>query len=131
MPVKLARDVLTTTQPPPLVFRIYNDRNLHQIPQLRGYSAEVLLAMQAVAAVLPFRTNEYVLNELIDWTDAQHDPIYRLTFPAGDMLDPADLARMTKLLRDGEPIARIAAEAHDIRRRLNPHPGGQLTLNVP
>jgi KamA family protein len=111
-------------------FRAYTARNLHEIPQLAGRSEDDLLEMRAVAAVLPFRTNRHITDELIDWDDAD-DPIYRLTFPAPEMLDPADLATMTKLLRDDASPERVQAEAHDIRRRLNPHPGGQLSLNVP
>ena len=113
------------------VFRAYTARNLQEIPQLAGRSGDDLLEMRAVAAVLPFRTNRHVTDELIDWDDVEHDPIYRLTFPSPEMLDPADLATMTKLLRDDAPPQRVAAEARDIRRRLNPHPGGQLSLNVP
>jgi KamA family protein len=111
-------------------FRAYTARNLHEIPQLAGRSEDDLLEMRAVAAVLPFRTNRHITDELIDWDDAD-DPIYRLTFPAPEMLDPADLATMTKLLRDDASPERVQAEARDIRRRLNPHPGGQLSLNVP
>jgi KamA family protein len=111
-------------------FRAYTARNLHEIPQLAGRSEDDLLEMRAVAAVLPFRTNRHITDELIDWDDAD-DPIYRLTFPAPEMLDPADRATMTKLLRDGASPERVQAEARDIRRRLNPHPGGQLSLNVP
>ena len=111
-------------------FRAYTARNLHEIPQLAGRSEDDLLEMRAVAAVLPFRTNRHITDELIDWDDAD-DPIYRLTFPAPGMLDPADLATMTKLLRDDASPERVQAEARDIRRRLNPHPGGQLSLNVP
>jgi len=112
-------------------YRAYTARNLHQVPQLRGRSSEDLLAMRAVAAVLPFRTNCYVVEQLIDWDDLEHDPIYRLTFPSPGMLRPDDLERMVKLIRDDASPAAIAAEAHDIRRRLNPHPSGQLVLNVP
>jgi L-lysine 2,3-aminomutase len=113
-------------------FQAYTARNLHQIPQLRGWPSEELLAMRAVAAVLPFRTNSYVVEQLIDWGgDLECDPIYRLTFPSPGMLHPDDLARMTKLLQDDAPAAVIADEAHQIRRRLNPHPSGQLALNVP
>jgi L-lysine 2,3-aminomutase len=112
-------------------YQAYTARNLDQIPQLRDYSVERLLAMRAVAAILPFRTNSYVVNQLIDWDDLEHDPIYRLTFPSPGMLRPDELARMVKLLRDDAPPAVIAAEARDIRRRLNPHPSGQLALNVP
>ena len=111
--------------------RVSTARNLHEIPQLAGRSEQELLEMRAVAAVLPFRTNGHITDELIDWDDVPDDPIYRLAFPAPEMLDPADLATMTKLLRDDAPPERVQAEAHDIRRRLNPHPGGQLSLNVP
>jgi KamA family protein len=111
--------------------RVYTARNLHEIPQLAGRCEQELLEMRAVAAVLPFRTNGHITDELIDWDDVPDDPIYRLAFPAPEMLDPADLATMTKLLRDDAPPERVQAEAHDIRRRLNPHPGGQLSLNVP
>jgi KamA family protein len=112
-------------------FRAYTARNLHELPQLAGRSEDDLLEMRAVAAVLPFRTNNHITDALVDWDDVPDDPIYRLTFPAPEMLDPADLATMTKLLRDQASPERVQAEARDIRRRLNPHPGGQLTLNVP
>jgi hypothetical protein len=85
------------------VFRAYTARNLREIPQLAGRSDDDLLEMRAVAAVLPFRTNRHVTDELIDWDDVEHDPIYRLTFPSPEMLDPADLVTMTKLLRDDAP----------------------------
>jgi hypothetical protein len=34
-------------------------------------------AVQVVSHVLPFRTNEYVLDQLIDWNNIPDDPIYR------------------------------------------------------
>merc|ERR1719305_422903 len=34
-----------------------------------------------LAAVLPFRTNNYVVEELIDWSNVPEDPIFQLTFP--------------------------------------------------
>ncbi len=129
LPTTVARPDATALPPP--AFRAYTERNLHEIPQLRGRSEQELLVMRAVAAVLPFRTNSHVVDQLIDWDDVEHDPIYRLTFPTAAMLAPDDLARMVKLLRDGAAPATVAAEAHDIRRQLNPHPGGQLSLNVP
>jgi KamA family protein len=112
-------------------FQAYTARNLHQIPQLRDRSWKELLVLRAVAAVLPFRTNSYVVDQLIDWGDLEYDPIYRLNFPSPEMLHPDELARMIKLIRDDASAGAISAEAHNIRRRLNPHPSGQLTLNVP
>jgi KamA family protein len=89
------------------------------------------LRARAVAAVLPFRTNEYVVDELIDWSSVPDDPIYRLTFPQAGMLDAADLARMERLLRDGGSPAEVQAAANEVRHRLNPHPAGQTDENVP
>ena len=41
----------------------------------RGRLAEARVRrMRAVAAVLPFRTNAYVVDELIDWAAPPHRP---------------------------------------------------------
>ena len=42
--------------------------------------------MQVVSAVLPFRVNEYVVKELIDWDRVPEDPIFQLTFPQAGRL---------------------------------------------
>lgn len=87
--------------------------------------------MRAVAAVLPFRTNSYVVDELIDWMAVPDDPVFRLTFPQGEMLAPADLSRMMDLLRRSAPRQELRQAAHEIRLRLSPHPDGQIDLNTP
>ena len=89
------------------------------------------LAVRAVATVLPFRANSYVIENLIDWDAAPDDPIYRLVFPQPDMLPPADVGRLAHLIETGAPEASLRAAAHEIRVRLNPHPAGQLLLNAP
>lgn len=101
------------------------------IPALQRLSADERLAMKAVATVLPFRTNPYVIEHLIDWNAIPHDPIYQLVFPQPGMLAPDDLTSMMDLVRHETPAQEIEQAAHTIRMRLNPHPDGQLTLNVP
>jgi KamA family protein len=96
-----------------------------------GLSASERLAVRAVATVLPFRTNAYVAEELIDWHRAPDDPIYRLVFPQPDMLPAADVARLSAVITAGAPEGELRALAHEVRMRLNPHPAGQLALNVP
>lgn len=86
--------------------------------------------MVAVAQVYPFRANNHVVDELIDWSNIPDDPIFQLTFPQPAMLDDWDLARMVALMRRGTPDATKAA-AREIQAALNPHPAGQLDLNVP
>jgi KamA family protein len=87
--------------------------------------------MKAVAAVLPFRVNEYVLEDLIDWSDIPDDPMYQLTFPQPEMLGAREFARMERLVRSGAREMEIREAAREIQVRLNPHPAGQLDLNVP
>ncbi|TDU05511.1 L-lysine 2,3-aminomutase [Streptomyces sp. 846.5] len=89
------------------------------------------LRARAVATVLPFRTNSYVVDELIDWDAAPDDPIYRLVFPQPDMLPAAEVDRIVRLLTRGAPAGELQAAAHAVRMRLNPHPGEQLALNTP
>ncbi|MFC7326497.1 KamA family radical SAM protein [Marinactinospora rubrisoli] len=96
-----------------------------------GLDEHERLAVRAVATVLPFRVNSYVVDELIDWSAAPDDPIYRLTFPQPDMLPERDVARIADLLRADAPRKEINQAANEIRARLNPHPAGQLALNIP
>ncbi|MFP2956812.1 KamA family radical SAM protein [Myxococcus sp. 1LA] len=112
-------------------YRAYTNRHLDELTTRAGLPADERLAVQAVAQVLPFRTNSYVVDELIDWDAAPADPIYRLVFPQSDMLPADDVARMVDLLRGGASTLELNAAANQIRARLNPHPAGQMQLNVP
>ncbi len=112
-------------------FRAYTTKHLDQLIARAGLDAADRLAVRAVAAVLPFRTNEYVVESLIDWTAAPADPMYRLVFPQADMLAPDDIAPIADLISRGAAEREIQAAAHRVRMRLNPHPAGQLELNVP
>lgn len=96
-----------------------------------GFTEAERRRAQAVAAVFPFRTNQYVVDELIDWSAVPDDPMYRLTFPQPGMLDPEDLDRIEKLLTVGAPAGEVQAAANEIRFRLNPHPSGQIDSNAP
>lgn len=112
-------------------FRVYTTADFDEIPQLQRLSASKRLEMKAVASVLPFRVNAYVLDELIDWSAIPDDPIYQLTFPQPGMLSPADFRRIHGLLKREAPRDQILREANRIRLSLNPHPDGQMEHNVP
>jgi KamA family protein len=112
-------------------YRAYDRRHLDRLPELNQISVEQRVALEAVSSVLPFRVNEYVLRELIDWDDIPNDPIYQLTFPQAGMLEHADFLRLEDMVvrgEEGEPLQRLV---RDIRGRMNPNPGGQKQLNVP
>ena len=104
---------------------------MDQIGPVSCLDAEQRFAMRVVASVLPFRVNQYVIDELIDWDDIPADPIFQLTFPQAGMLSETAFSRMAALL-SGQPDARSIRElARELRSELNPHPAGQKTLNVP
>lgn len=77
----------------------YHTKDINALPELGRLSPENRLAMQAVANVLPFRANNYLVEELIDWENIPDDPIFRLTFPQPEMLSPRDLNTMVQLLK--------------------------------
>jgi KamA family protein len=112
-------------------FHAYTVKHLDELTARAGLSADERLAVRAVATVLPFRTNDYVVEHLIDWDAAPEDPIYRLVFPQADMLPQADVGHISGLLARGAPEPEISAAAHAVRTRLNPHPAGQLAFNIP
>lgn len=112
-------------------FQVYTSRQLERIVPLKKLSAEKRFEMAVVSQVLPFRVNDYVINELIDWDNIPDDPIFQLTFPQRDMLPPEDYAQMASLLESGAEPAAISALAREIQARLNPHPAGQQEMNVP
>lgn len=112
-------------------FRVYTERNMDELAFLDRLPAEARFDMRVVASVLPFRVNEYVIDNLIDWDRVPDDPVFQLTFPQRGMLGEAAFERMATLLRSGPTAQEIRALANELRADLNPHPAGQQTLNVP
>jgi KamA family protein len=103
---------------------------MQQIPQLIDLSKSDKSAIEIVGQVLPFKTNNYVIEQLINWDNVPDDPIYTLTFPRKDMLIDSHYSSMEKLVNGKESREVINAEANRIRMELNPHPAGQKS-NVP
>lgn len=116
---------------PSTKFKVYTEKHLDQISQLDSLPSQLRHDIRVVAKILPFRVNQYVLDTLIDWDDAETDPMFLLTFPQKDMLEPAAFNRMAKLIKSGADTKTTHALATQIRQDLNPHPAGQMELNVP
>ena len=111
--------------------RFYNLRNIDSLPQFEKLSGDERLAMKVVAHVLPFRTNNYVVDQLIDWDAVPDDPLFRLTFYDRDMLSPRQFGAVADALRREAPAPELRDLVRRIRLEMNPHPSGQLTHNVP
>ncbi len=115
----------------PKKMKFYGIKDIEKIPQLQNLDFEERFNLKVVSHVLPFRTNNYVIEELIDWDNIPDDPIYQLTFLQKDMINDNQFDRMAWALRKGSSHEEIKELANSIRLELNPHPAGQLTANVP
>ena len=112
-------------------YKSYMLNNFRSIPQVQNLSEDLLDAIEIVGSVLPFKTNNYVVENLIDWNKVPDDPIYTLTFPQKEMLLLHHYERMEKLVKGQASRDEIKAAANEIRLELNPHPAGQIEHNVP
>ncbi len=79
--------------------------------------------------VLPFRVNEYVLENFIDWSAPEDDPMFRLLFPQEGMLSESQFDRIEAAQKATPAELREAVRV--VRGELNPHPAGQMTDNIP
>lgn len=115
----------------PRKMKFYGLKDIDSIPQLKMLNEDEKFALNVVAHILPFRTNNYVVEELIDWYNIPDDPIFQLTFLQKDMLSDDQFERMAYALKNNLPKEEINQVISDIRLELNPHPAGQMTENVP
>ncbi|RMD50625.1 MAG: lysine 2,3-aminomutase [Ignavibacteria bacterium] len=111
--------------------KFFGLRNLMDIPQLKILSPEERFGIYVAAHVFPFRTNSYVIDELINWNNVPDDPIFRLTFPSPEMLEIEEYNDLADLISSDADKEEIKAVVNRIRFKLNPHPAGQLIANVP
>ncbi|MBL1217263.1 MAG: lysine 2,3-aminomutase [Planctomycetes bacterium] len=112
-------------------FQPVTRRNVKKTPQWGRLTSRQRRALRVVSAVLPFKTNRYIMDELIDWDRLQDDPMFQLTFPQRDMLAPDDFHLIACLLDSGAESSVIKSAVQRIRIALNPQPAGQLSHNQP
>ncbi len=118
---------MTDTNP----YKAYALGNFRSIPQMARLSEELKFDIEVVGQVLPFKTNNFVVDHLIDWDRAPDDPLFILTFPQREMLLPHHYEDIAKLMKGGADNTTIRETANRIRMELNPHPAGQVSHNLP
>ncbi|OKY74617.1 MAG: lysine 2,3-aminomutase [Desulfobulbaceae bacterium DB1] len=109
----------------------YSLSNFHKIRQIHRLTRQQRFAVDVVGRVLPFKTNSYVVNNLINWDNVPNDPVFILNFPQEEMLLPHHFAQMASLVQNGAAQKEISACSNKIRLELNPHAAGQLEHNRP
>ncbi|MEV6976429.1 lysine 2,3-aminomutase [Kitasatospora sp. NPDC093806] len=111
--------------------KVYSHERLERLAAERGMPPEYLHDLRVVSSVLPFKVNQYVVDELIDWSAVPDDPIFRLTFPHRDMLPPDVFETLSALHLSAAAPAVIRKAAQAAHTLLNPNPGAQTDANVP
>lgn len=114
-----------------MVYKSFTINNFRKIDQLERFTEEEKFAIEVVGNVLPFKTDSYVVEQLIDWNNVPDDPIYTLVFPQKEMLKKEHFDKMAALLKSGAGKEEKKRIANEIRQELNPHPAGQMEHNVP
>lgn len=114
-----------------MTYKSYMLHNYKTIPQVANLTEDLIEAIDVVGSVLPFKTNNYVVENLIDWNNVPDDPIFTLTFPRKHMLREHHYNKMKSAISSGASKNEIKEVAKEIRLELNPHPAGQLDHNVP
>ena len=109
----------------------YTLANFRDLPQIQNLSEQQQFEMEVVGNVLPFKANNYVVEQLIDWNNIPNDPMFVLTFPQKGMLRPEHYNKMSTAIKDNLDRETVTNIANEIRLQLNPHPAGQMELNVP
>ncbi|MCK5097808.1 MAG: lysine 2,3-aminomutase [Desulfobacteraceae bacterium] len=110
--------------------KIYNNRNFKSLKQVKALPAALQNSIETAAKIFPFRVNNYVVEELINWDNIPDDPMFQLTFPQIEMLNNKDIIELKELnLKKSNDL--ISRKIKAIHMRMNPHPAGQMNLNVP
>ncbi len=112
-------------------YKPFTRKNYHSIEQFKHLDKTTISDMDVVARVLPFKTNNYVVDELIDWDNYQNDPLYTMTFPQKKLIANRHFDRVSSLLKASADNSVINQAVEKIRLGLNPHPAGQLECNIP
>ncbi|MCL2650778.1 MAG: lysine 2,3-aminomutase [Candidatus Azobacteroides sp.] len=111
-------------------YHAFSLSNYETIPQISRLNPEDKEAIEVVGRVLPFKTNNYVTDELIDWNNIPDDPIFTLNFPRREMLLRKQYNEVLRLINSGSSEEFLKNKINEIRMDLNPNPAGQ-EYNVP
>jgi KamA family protein len=90
-----------------------------------------IMEIDVASRIYPFKVNNYVIDELIDWDNWINDSIFALTFPSREMLKLNDFAQVQNAIRENWSKDELSLLSNSIRMRMNPNPAGQMNLNVP
>jgi KamA family protein len=82
-----------------------NATNFKEILQKKNIHKDVIEEIEIVSLVIPFKTNNFVVHELIDWDNYEYCPIYKLTFPNKNMLSNNEYENIRTFFRANDKFS--------------------------
>ncbi|MEG1464319.1 MAG: lysine 2,3-aminomutase, partial [Mucinivorans sp.] len=111
-------------------YKSYALHNFREIEQINNLKPEQIEAIEIVGRIFPFKTNNYVVENLIDWLDPPNCPVYTMTFPRKEMISNAQYLELKTLLSSQADSDTVKELITKIRLSLNPNPADQ-EYNIP
>ncbi|NQZ58561.1 MAG: lysine 2,3-aminomutase [Lentisphaeraceae bacterium] len=95
---------------PQIKYTPYSASSFRHSPKYNLLPQDYQQEFDVITAVLPFKTNSYVLNELINWDENfKDDPIFRLNFPTVAQLEPNEYELFTNMLAKNKSTKEVKA----------------------
>jgi len=113
------------------IYKAYSTHNFIDIPQLKKLPESYKNIIKVTSKILPFKTNSYVIEELINWDDPFNDPMFKLSFPQEGMLQKKHFDKVNNALNKNYNQNELNKIISEIQLNLNPNPAGQFLYNVP
>ncbi|MTI32498.1 KamA family radical SAM protein [Xanthovirga aplysinae] len=101
-------------------FKSYNNLSFKKTDYYNRLPPKEKEAFDILSTVFHFKTNNYVLEKLIDWKNVETDSIYRLIFPRKEMLNPADYEQLTLMHKAGISMESLGPFIETIRKKMSP-----------
>lgn len=111
-------------------YKVYTQKTFKNILQMQKLTTAQIFDIEVLGEIFPFKVNNYVIDELINWENFSEDSIFRLTFPQKGMLSTKHFDKMAQLIQAKASSKEITKLSNEIRLTLNPNPSGQAN-NLP
>ena len=100
-------------------YQAVTEHNVSRVPEWESIEPDLQQAIQVVSRVLPFRTNKYVMRDLIDWKNLPDDAMFQLVFPQKGMLGDEDYDAVQAMLAKNTSREELSQVVNRIRMGLN------------
>lgn len=112
-------------------YKSYIPDTIQQIPQFSTLSPDLQHELLLVTKIWHFKTNNYVLDHLVDWEKVEEDPIFQLNFPRRERLWPEDYEKLSWISKYQPNSLQEKNLIQSIRLKLLPRAGFDSSSYTP